>query len=88
MQAGQIAIENEGEGKWPSVLVYASREGSGGVQHKVFKGWAAVVAALQLGAGQSICLAARSPTRLLVSRQGEPHFRAAAAQGLLSSPNV
>lgn len=38
---------------------------------------------MKLQAGQSICLAARGPSRLLVSRQGEPHFRAAVGQGLL-----
>ena len=51
-----------------------------GYNTQLQKAWPPVAAALQLEPGQTICLAALSPSRLLISREGEPHFSAAASQ--------
>ena len=77
MQPGMLTVESEAGGTWQATSSrYFSKNTS---QFRVE--WAAVVAALQLEAGQTICLAALSPSRLLISRPGEPHYRLAAVQG-------
>ena len=78
MQPGPLTVESEAGDKWQSNL---SDFNPNGGSFRIRKGWPLVVAALQLEAGRTICLAALSPSRLLVSRQGEPHFSAAASSG-------
>ena len=83
MQPGPLTVANEAGNEWRTHLRQYSESGVH-EGYNVFRGWRAIVAALQLEAGQSICLAAPSPSRLLISRQGEPHFMlAVAAQGFL-----
>ena len=78
MQPGPLTVESEAGDKWQSNLYLYSASRS---IFCIKKAWSLVVAALQLEAGQTICLAALGPSRLLISRQGEPHFSAAASQG-------
>ena len=78
MQPGPVIVEIEAGGDWQSCLYGHS---SSHAHYCISKGRSAAAAGLQLEAGQTICLAALSPSRLLVSRQGEPHFSAAASQG-------
>ena len=81
MQQGSLTLESEAGAEWQSLLRKHNNLASKACVTRIRKAWPLVVAALQLEAGQTICLAALSPSRLLVSRQGEPHFSAAASQG-------
>ena len=65
MEPGPLTVESEVGGEWQSSLVRSSLQDS---KIWIYTSWSAVVAALRLEAGQSICLAARSPSRLLISR--------------------
>ena len=78
MQPGPLTVEGEDGGAWRTGL-YCPYNGR--YERIISSGWSEVAAALQLEAGQVVCLAARSPSRLLISRQMEPHFSAAAKQG-------
>lgn len=83
MQPGPVAMESETGDSWQCRLdSYTSKSGVGS-RHRLWNGWQAVVAALQLVASQTVSLTALSPSRLLISREGETHFRAAARQALL-----
>ena len=78
MQPGPLTLEIEGGDVWQSNLTSNSPR-----THKlqISKGWLSLVDSLQLGLGEAVCLAARSPSRLLISRRGEPHFCSAARKG-------
>ena len=77
-QPGPLTLESEGGDVWQSNLISHTTRTH---QYHVSKGWLSLVVALQLRLGDAVCLAARSPSRLLISSQGEPHFRAAARKG-------
>jgi hypothetical protein len=81
MQPGALTLVSEAGAEWQSWLRKRNLFNCESSFMRFKMSWSAVVAALQLEAGQNICLAALSPSRLLVSRQGEPHFSAAASQG-------
>ena len=72
-------MEGEDGQQWQAVLSEYIRPDTGSVQHVLRTGWPAVAAALQLEAVQAVYLAVPGPSRLLISRRGEPHFHAAAA---------
>ena len=78
MQPGPLTLESEEGREWQSNLTTHS---PGRSLFQISKGWLSLVDALQLGVGEAVCLAARSPSRLLISRRGEPHFCAAARKG-------
>ena len=74
LRAGRLAVEGAGGQQW--LVTMCTHVGAhDSVMHWVSEGWPAVVAALQLEAGQNVCLAVLDSSRLLVSRRGEPHFR-------------
>lgn len=81
MQPGPLTVTNEQGDEWPATLKLQSREEQPAPWYKVHQGWSAVAAALKLAEGQSICLAASSPSRPMVSLPGEPHFVAASSLG-------
>lgn len=85
LQAGPVTVKGEHGGEWPTNLRQCSRPNSDVSFYCLCRGWPLVVKALQLQAGQSICLAALGGGMLLISRQGEPHFSAALRQGLPNS---
>ena len=70
MQPGPLSVESEVGDVWRSHL--NQFQNGSALQHFVDTCWPAVAAVLQLEAGQTVYLAARSPSRLLISRQGEP----------------
>ena len=81
LQPGALTAQSEAGDEWQVACAASLQPGRAAERYYITERWFEVVAALQLKAGQTVCLAVLSPNRLLVSRQGEPHFSAAAAQG-------
>lgn len=81
MLPGPITVVSEAGDEWESNLLQMASSGRAGIRHKVYRGWFEVADALQLQPGQSVCLAALSVNRLLISLPTEPHFIAATEQG-------
>lgn len=85
MQPGPMTVRSEAGDEWESSMATSSRSGKRGIDYRLHKHMRAVVSELELEAGQTVCLAALSASRLLISREGEPHFAAAAAQGIMDA---
>lgn len=76
MQPGVVTVQSETGRTWQTHMT-CEKIGGALTQNVLSEGWRAVAAALQLEEGQSVCLAAITPSRLVVSREGEPHNNAA-----------